>query len=88
VVYGGVIAQVLVGLARGRSLRVVARQVGCSRGTVSTIAAGRHARQNGWSGARRVDEGEVIEVAPWRCPGCGGLTVFESCLVCRIRGRG
>jgi hypothetical protein len=68
-------------LAGGASQREVARQLGISRGTVATVAAGQ------WTGyARAADKQSADEplAPPVRCARCGGL-VHPPCRLCRLR---
>lgn len=67
-------------LAAGHSARRVAKQTGCSRGTVARVA-------DGVCVGRRV-EGEHVgfDGVLGRCPDCGHL-VLLPCLACFVRRR-
>lgn len=66
-------------LRRHVSQRQIARRVGCSRSTVSTIAHGRDRAR-----PRRVRDLPDEPGAHERCPGCGGK-VLMPCRACRDR---
>lgn len=71
---------------RKHSLRTIARLTGVSRGSVSTIAAG---RRPDYVAARRgePDDDSWAPSGPiMRCPECGGR-VFAPCRLCHVRGQ-
>jgi hypothetical protein len=65
------------------SQRKIAILLGVSRGTVGSIASGRH-RNSDASPGLHDNEPEEPTGPPARCPGCGGL-VYMPCLLCRLR---
>ena len=70
-------------LAAGHAQREVARMVGVSRNTVSTIAVGERPDR---AAARETDLSSMPRTRARRCTTCGGM-VFPPCKLCRMRGR-
>jgi DNA-binding transcriptional ArsR family regulator len=84
-----VIAQIEEMLAEGRiPYRMIAENLGVSRGTVVNVAMGRRPQVDETAPPKVSHHTETVSVnhsdEPRRCPGCGGL-VYGDCVLCVIR---
>jgi len=68
------------------SQRAIARQLGVSRGTVGTIAAGRRPDYEAMRRSRQERETPTPSGPLRRCPECGAR-VQLPCVACHVRGR-
>jgi len=74
--------RVLQLFAAGESISAIGRACKISRGSVRRIVNGEWCQATQRKAKRTPSPTHLVRVKKYRCPGCGGLTIFSPCQVC------